>query len=83
MAVVIRRRSIEFVVCRVLKHESHILDRQIIELENDACAIRRARIARVILTVESRVGAPRRREISQGAAVLPVVVIRALDLERA
>src|SRR5262249_39096884 len=81
--VVIGRRAVELVIRGVLQQETYVLDRQIVELDDVARAVRLARVAVGIRAVQAGVRAARRGVRRQRAAVLPLVVGGPFHLERA
>src|ERR1700674_4701360 len=55
VAVVIGRRAVELVIRRVLQHQSHILDRQVVEFEDVPITVRFKRVPAGVRPVESAV----------------------------
>src|SRR5215472_12856918 len=73
--------SVELVVAGVLQQHAQVLYGKPVEFGDVAAAVRRIGIAFGRRSVESFIGAASRLEERQRRTVLPLVVIRALDLE--
>src|ERR1700682_1007437 len=83
VAIVIGRRAVELVVPRVLQHQSDILDRQVVKFDDVPAAVRFSCVAIGIGAVETAVSCAGGGEVSERSAVLAVVIVGRLCLERA